>query len=73
MIFPASCFAFLGFLIQVAVASEVGGHGRFMFERDYDGLRGAKNLSALDILDNGIEALGGRSNLNALKGVTSHA
>ena len=71
MTFLASCFAFLGFLIQVAVASEVDGHGRL--ERDYDGFTGAKNLSALDLLDNGIEALGGRSNLEALKGVISHA
>lgn len=71
MTFLASCFAFLGFLTQVAIASEVDGHGRL--ERDYDKFTGAKNLSALDILNNGIEALGGRSNLNALKGVTSHA
>ena len=71
MTFIASCFVFLSFLIQVSIASEVDVHGRL--ERDFDGYAGAKNLSALDILNNGIEALGGYSNLNALKGVISHA
>ena len=72
MIFLAPRFAFLSLVLQVAAHLESYGHdgyrGRHLHE-----YAGAKNLSAQDILEEGIEALGGRANLNALKGVTSHA
>lgn len=70
MILLALCFTLLSVRLHVAAKEAYGydGHNR----RHYDGYTGA-NLSARHILDKGIGALGGHSNLNALKGVTSHA
>lgn len=72
MIFLAPRFAFLSLVLQVAAHLESYGHDGYR-GRHFDEYAGAKNLSAQDILEKGIEALGGRANLNALKGVTSHA
>lgn len=72
MIFLAPLLAFLSLVLQVAAHLESYGHDGY-HGRHFDEYTGAKNLSAQDILDKGIKALGGRANLNALKGVTSHA
>lgn len=57
MLFLAPCVALLSLALPVAA-------------RDHSN---SSHLSAQQILDKGIEALGGRSNLNGLKGVTTHA
>lgn len=72
MIFGARCYTFLSLVLQVAAHFEGYEHDGYRGRHD-DGYTGAKNLSARHILTQGIKALGGRSNLNALKGVTSHA
>lgn len=73
MIFLPSCFAILSLIIQVAALSEAYRHDGYHMCQ-FDGHTGAKNLSTQQILNQGIEALGGgRSNLNALKRVISHA
>lgn len=72
MIFGARCYTFLSLALQVAAHLKAYEHDGYQ-GRQEDGYTGAKNLSARHILNQGIKALGGRSNLNALKGVTLHA
>lgn len=72
MNFRLSCVAFLGLILQVAAQLLTQGHDACR-GRHCDALTATENLSAQDILHKGIQALGGRSNLDALKGVTSHA
>lgn len=64
-----SRFTLLSLIFQVALVSEAHGHNGHLKGR----LAGYEDLSAQQILEKGLDALGGRSNLNALKGVTSHA
>ena len=72
MNYRLSCLAFLGLVLQVTAHVETYGHEAYR-GRHLDRLTATQNLSAQDIVDKAIEALGGRANLNGLKGVTSHA
>lgn len=72
MNFRLSCLAFLSLVLQVAAHVETYGQEAYR-GRHFDGLTRTQNLSAQDIVDKGIEALGGRANLDGLQGVTSHA
>lgn len=70
MIFGALCSTFLGLLLLFAAHLEAYERDGFFGHEDY-GHTDATNLS--HILNKGIQALGGRSNLATLNGVTSHA